>query len=143
MRYFSTQAATVRTVRKVGFYPSYRVLDAITKQLEWVLELTPDQREAVKIHMNGSRRPDGKSLLDIFGIMPSEQKVITDLQNWWSVDTVEDFHQKAFVMTNLNRGRCVVIVADRTVVLDSIKFENDQQITAWMPAIEADIRSMV
>ena len=139
MRYYSTQCASVKTVRKVGFYPSERVAKTLATQLQFVLGLNDFQTDVATALLSHGSYPGREE----FGeFTPAELKVITNLRDWWAVESIELFREKAFVMVDLNEGKCVVVVASDTMVLDELKFVGNSRRVKWAKASEMDVKAL-
>lgn len=134
MKYFTSNAVTITTLRKAGYYPSQAVASRLATKIAWVIEAeksaTLVQAICGSLHsgfpviegdchsslgnfpkeaiddFNGCRRP-------VLDLTPSEQSIIRDLITWWTAEEEDaEFAQKAFLVVNLNAGR-TLCVADR------------------------------
>jgi hypothetical protein len=140
MRNFSTAAATLETVRKVGFYPSERIASRLAAKIGYVLELNPSQ-----VNLLSSALSHGITdhCEELGGYTPSEMRVIRDFSNWWSVTSTDDLDQKSFVVCCLNTGRSLVVVSKRSVTLNEIRFVREWQVTSWRTAVKQDVIDMI
>lgn len=134
MKYFTSNAVTITTLRKAGYYPSQTVASRLATKIAWVIEAEKSAAMVQAIsgclhsgfpvdegdchnscgnfpqetidEFNGCRRP-------VLDLTPSEQTIIKDLIAWWSATEVDaEYAQKAFLAINLNAGR-TLCVADR------------------------------
>lgn len=138
MRYFSSSSASLFTTRRYGFYLSVRVAKQVADRVAYVLECSDVQRNVLeRILRDGIS--EGRLALGRF--TTSEERVIRDLLAWWSVDTVEDFQKKAFIVANLNVGRSLVITAHATKTLLIGEDGQPKWTTATEESVRADIEA--
>jgi hypothetical protein len=134
MRVFSTFSATIKVIRKSGFYPSSRTASYLATQLSAVLELSPAQRHAVEVMLT---KGVSAERLESARLTPAEGRSLRNFLEWYSLDTMDAFKQRAFVVSNLNTGLTLVIQASSSVVVENIEFSrNGVRKVTWVKATE-------
>ena len=138
MRVFSTFAATTRVIRKSGYYPTRRTSARLATQLAAVLELSELQRNVAErmLHSGVS-----EELVDYSRMTPAEVGSIRTFLEWYSMDTLGAFGQRAYVLSNLNTGATLVIHAAQSVILKDVIFTSKDRVRMeWVNATEDDIK---
>lgn len=134
MRVFSTFSATIKVIRKSGFYPSSRTASHVATQLSAVLELNPTQRNVVEDVL---RHGVSAKRFENARMSPAEERSIKNFLEWYTLETMDAFKQRAFVVSNLNTGLTLVIQASANVVVESVELsKNGVRKMHWVKATE-------
>lgn len=110
MKFYSTSAAVMTTVRKCGHYPSSRTAAFLAKRIAYVLDresMSTQIASCLKGNTVGMNRCRA-------ALTPAEFQVIWDLLEWWAKDNVSDSlirqDDRAFFCVDLNTGRTLMIL---------------------------------
>lgn len=110
MKYYSTSAAVVTTVRKDGHYPSSRTAAFLAKRIAFVLD-----REQVQDHIASCLCGSSAGMAWCrTSLPPSEFLILWNLMDWWAKDSSGEVRAsddaRAFFCVDLNTGRSLMIL---------------------------------